>query len=105
MGALASSTCENAPSGTCPPLGNAADAAFVPLKAVLDALAPDDDPVRMLVAALAPEFVGPRERPVVDDPPETSPDAPLEDVAPVRMYRSRRSIGFRWNPGISSKTT
>ena len=49
--------------------------------------------VTMLVAALAPVFVGPRERFVVEDPPETRPAPPVVEVAPVRIYRLRRSRG------------
>src|SRR5438094_281348 len=90
------STCENASSGTCPAFANTEEdeaapvtpAAAVPGPPLVGAL------VRMLVAAVPAGLTGPRDSPLVDDPPATKPLAPVVEPTPVRTYRSRRSCGF-----------
>src|ERR1044071_1301672 len=100
MGAADNSTREKALSGTLVAPKVAEDAA-TPAKAFeeLTELAPDEPVAEVAAAAL----VGPRDRFVDEVPPETKPALPVDP--PGRMYKSRRSRGFFWNPGISSNTT
>src|SRR5437660_2347149 len=100
MGTGSNSTRENVRSGTCSPLANTADEAATPLNTELDDVAPG--PVTMVVAPFAVVLVGPRDNPVADEPPETSPAFPPLACAPVRLYRSRRSRGLFLNDGNNS---
>ena len=63
------------------------DAAVGALKTALAAVLPD--PVTMLLAALAPVLVGPRERAVVEDPPASGCGL---DLLPLTERRSRASV-------------
>src|SRR5579864_7944305 len=104
MGAACISMCENVESGTWPPFGKTVLDAAAPVNTLLAGLLPL--PVTMFVAALPAVFTGPRDKAVDDVPPETTPaGVPVDEPAAVRMYKSRRSFGSFWNPGISSSTT
>src|SRR5271157_1072188 len=98
MGALTSSRCVKAASGTCPPLGNTEEEAMALLPKVLsEAVEPEppEDEVledRLVVAAVS-ELVGPYNW-LAAAPPATRPAEPLELPAPVRMKRFRRSSGL-----------
>src|ERR1035438_1251841 len=103
MGTATDSTRVKALSGTCPPVGNTEeDAIAPPPNAVLARAAP-----AAFAAEVAAELVldGPCDRAAVDEPPATRPAAPLEDPAPVRIYRLRRSAGVCRNAGLTSSTT
>jgi hypothetical protein len=60
---------------------------------MVEELAEDDVVDDRLVDAAVNELVGPYNW-LVDDPPATKPEDPLELPALVRMNRSRRSRGF-----------
>src|SRR5205823_1374977 len=101
IGAFISSTWLKAESGTWPPLGNIeVDATGPPPKTPFEAM-PEEPPVKLpeaeLEERLAPaaesELEGPN-RGLAADPPATRPEDPVVPVAPVRMYRCRRSRGF-----------
>src|SRR5579863_2560538 len=100
MGTVVSSMRENARKGTCPPLENLVEEADGALNTVPAADVPD--PVTMELAAEPAELTGPCEIPVLDVPPDTIPELPpapplelaVDEVAPVRIYRSRRSSGL-----------
>src|SRR5215475_4997119 len=97
MGAERYSTCVNALSGTCPPVGNTDEDAIVPPVRLLVGIAL---PAAVLeaaelaaVAAALEEFVGPCDSAAEADPPATSPRAVPDAPLPVRMNRSRKSNG------------
>src|SRR5579871_2482166 len=102
MGTEVVSRCVKAPSGTWL-LGYRSDEAEAP--AFRDEL--EEAPAAALVAlepAATDALEGPKPA-VLVEPPATSPVAPVVDAELERIKRLRRSAGFDWNPGFSSRTT
>src|SRR5579859_3961582 len=97
MGALISSKCVKAASGTWPPLGNFDEEAIGPLPTGLPVAAadelPEDEVEARLELAAESELEGPNNcAPPL--PPATRPAELLELAAPVRIYKLRRSKGL-----------
>src|SRR5581483_934125 len=98
MGAVRVSMVLKAARGTWPPFGNA----------VVEAMACDPEPLldpvefRLFCDEMA-ELTGPLVT-AVPVPPATTPVGPM-DAAPVRMKRERRSTGWSWKSGFTSRIT